>query len=347
MSKKYFVRANTSAGLVNIFSANTLGMKIYTVGGKSQTAKSKFLKAIGRYFETNGTKTEYVISPFDITQCEAVIAPNLNIAVADGAISSGLITADTDNCLSLKNLEQSDEYISSLEDKAKQFIGEMHRAYGAAKEIHDDWEKLYIANMDFDRLNAYGNGIIGQLLSSKGEKSTPSVRERFFGTSTPDGSVNYIDNLTEGLEKRYFIKGRPGTGKSTFLKRLAKQAQKSGYDTEIYYCGFDKNSLDMVIVPELSFCVFDSTAPHEMFPQSERDSVLDFYTEGGLTGIDEKFASDLSFIRRRYAFRISEGTAYMRLAHCLLAEREYYFDRVMNTDELAKSADKLIRKILN
>ena len=76
--------------------------------------------------------------------------------------------------------------------------------------------------------------------------------ERFFGAATVDGSFDYIQNLTQTLSRRYFLKGRPGTGKSTFLKKIAAQARKLGYDTEAYRCALDPNSFDMVVVRELA-----------------------------------------------------------------------------------------------
>ena len=101
----------------------------------------------------------------------------------------------------------------------------------------------------------------------------------------------------------------------------------------------------MVLVPELSFCVFDSTAPHEMFPSEERDSILDFYTESGLTGIDEKYKKQLELINKKYSFRIYEGTANLRIGNGYELEREYYLSRATNYEEISKLADKIIRKV--
>ena len=50
------------------------------------------------------------------------------------------------------------------------------------------------------------------------------------------------------------------------MKRIAAAAQENGFDVEFYRCSLDPNSCDMVLIRELGFCVFDSTAPHEYFP---------------------------------------------------------------------------------
>ena len=94
------------------------------------------------------------------------------------------------------------------------------------------------------------------LVTVESHKGKRVVLKRFFGTTTPGGAVNFIDSITEDLNKRYFIKGRPGTGKSTFLKKLSKSLTEKGYDIEQYYCSFDPKSLDMVVCRELCFCVF-------------------------------------------------------------------------------------------
>ena len=96
------------------------------------------------------------------------------------------------------------------------------------------------------------------------------------------------------------------------MKNLWRSANERGFDTEIYYCSFDPNSLDMVVIRELSVCVFDSTAPHEKFPASEKDEILDFYIESGLCGTDEKYAAQLLGISKAYSTKVSEGLEFLK-----------------------------------
>jgi len=60
----------------------------------------------------------------------------------------------------------------------------------------------------------------------------------------------------------YIIKGGPGTGKSTFMKKLGEEAERRGYDPSYCFCSSDTKSLDGVIIKELGVCVLDGTAPH-------------------------------------------------------------------------------------
>ena len=344
MGRKYFQGANTASGYITLLDNNLVGIeKIYTLSGDSKKEKTKIFEYILSEIEDKFKNTECIVNPYDIRNIDGIIIRDIKTAFVDGEIFP--IEKNVENIeLNCRNDKKSDE-IKALLEQETWAMDMFYQAYKKAKIIHDEWEGIYIKNIDFARLEAYGDGIITNLLgNNNGNKGTQNLH-RFFGASTPDGSVNYIDNLTENLSARYFIKGRPGTGKSTFLKRLAKSANERGFDTELYYCSFDKNSLDMVIVPELSFCVFDSTAPHEMFPQNDRDSILDFYKESGLLGIDEKFERELFDIAERYKQKISEGLAYLRLNKLYRREIEYIYGGSWSETKARKIADTILKKI--
>lgn len=343
MTRKFFALANSAGGLANLMDNNLSGIeKIYTISGDSKKQKTEILESVLKKGEILGD-IECVISPFDIKNIDAVIMRNKGVAVVDRDCVLGGITA--------KNVDL-DKVNHSTPEIKKEFlarekwaIGELYRCFDEGKVIHDEWEQIYIKNMDYGKLEAYEKGILDQLLSGKKGKKGVRNYYRFFGASTPDGTVHYIDNLTETLSARYFIKGRAGTGKSTFLKRVAREANEKGFDTEMYYCGFDKNSLDMVIVPELDFCVFDSTPPHEMFPQSERDKILDFYEESGLFGTDEKYEKELYDVSARYEHKMAQGMAFLRICKLYMKEKEYYLSKYLKEKEFHMLKDTVVKEV--
>lgn len=331
LKRKYFARANTSSGCVNLIDKNLGDIKnVYILSGGPRHANGEILKKLSEKFEDS----ECIYSPFEVGIIEGVIFRDIKIAVMDEALSEGKITGKIIECKEKSPEEKVDN------EKAKAAYDELNKAYSKAKEIHDEWEKIYISRIDFERLEEYSNNLISQLIGNKKGNLGAYKYERFFGASTPDGSVNYIDNITQNLRKRYFIKGRPGTGKSTFLKKLAKAANDNGFGCEVYYCSFDKNSLDMVLIPDLSFCVFDSTSPHELFPEREGDSILDFYANSGLAGTDEEMAKELLEVSERYNKKIAEGLCYLRLGN--LFEKETAQPDINYIEEMA---DNIYQKI--
>lgn len=351
MQRKYFLRANTSAGLVNLTDSNMTGIEnLYVLKGDSKFLKSRILQNTAKYLEERKIDTECAVSPFEISNLDAVFLRELKTAVIDcdclGNCETGNIT-DTNEFIKGSKVAKYQKHQRELSAKSLEALSGMYSAYREAKTIHDEWEKLYIENIDFDRLNAFEEKTITSLIAEKSKYGIGRVYKRFFGASTPDGSVNYIENLTIPIKNRYFIKGRPGTGKSTFMKKILRKLQDFDYDCEIYYCSFDKNSLDMVLIPELSVCVFDSTAPHELFPSRDEDKILDFYTEAGLSGVDERLKNELSEIQKRYSFRITEGISKLRLASGYMKEIECYNESASDLELTDKATDRLVRKILS
>ncbi len=91
----------------------------------------------------------------------------------------------------------------------------------------------------------------------------------FLGANTPGGFYSLFSELYEPEEgwRLVIIKGGPGTGKSSLMKRLASAAEDGGHVCERIYCSSDPDSLDGVILPQLKLSVADGTSPHVLEPR--------------------------------------------------------------------------------
>lgn len=91
----------------------------------------------------------------------------------------------------------------------------------------------------------------------------------FMGASTPDGFHSLFDGLyfPEKGWRLYIIKGGPGTGKSTLMKKIAHECDRRGFFCERIFCSSDPDSLDAVIIPSLKISIADGTAPHVLEPK--------------------------------------------------------------------------------
>ncbi len=313
MNIKYFTCANSCQGFVNLTENNVSDIgKRFFISCSSRDTAANFIRRVGEYYENKNFSVEYILNPSDKNSLWGCIVRMLDFCVLSQQCGEN----------GIKISLGEGEGLEALENKIKDCYEKMYCAYKEAKKIHDDWEKIYIENMNFEKLDAFKKQTAEQMFENKMTDRIPKSKERFFGASTKNGYVSLIKSLTEGIGKRYFIKGRPGTGKSTFMKEVKNEAEKRGFDTEVYKCSFDPESYDMVIVRGADFCVFDSTAPHEMFPSSDCDIILDFYRESGLEGVDEKYKNELESISKEYKLRINEGSEYLRLATILEKELE-------------------------
>lgn len=97
-----------------------------------------------------------------------------------------------------------------------------------------------------------------------------NCRHMFPGGNTYKGFVNYFDGIFPDWEENnrlYILKGGPGVGKNTFMKRIGKLAEEKNYNVEYFHCASDNESLDAVRIPILGLTILDGTAPHIIDPK--------------------------------------------------------------------------------
>ncbi len=100
----------------------------------------------------------------------------------------------------------------------------------------------------------------------------------YLGANTPNGFVSYFGGMTDTVSRLYIIKGGPGCGKSTAMKRIAAVCEEAGIAVQRIWCSSDADSLDGVYIPELDTLYVDGTAPHVIEPTcpGARDGIINF-----------------------------------------------------------------------
>ncbi len=129
------------------------------------------------------------------------------------------------------------------------------------------------------------------------------------------------------------------------MRRLRKRAA----DTEVYHCGFDPMSVDMVIVREIGIAIFDSTSPHEYFPERETDEVVDMYVNTITEGTDEKYADSIKQIENKYKENMKLGTFYLQQAKKIHDQLEKVYIKAMDfkiIDQITMEIEEEIKNIL-
>ncbi len=102
----------------------------------------------------------------------------------------------------------------------------------------------------------------------------------FLAANSAEGFFSEFGNCYDPFDgwMAYIIKGGPGTGKSSFMKKVLTAAAEKGETAEIVYCTGDPDSLDAVIFPKLKKIIMDGTAPHVVDPllPGVGDKILNF-----------------------------------------------------------------------
>ena len=104
------------------------------------------------------------------------------------------------------------------------------------------------------------------------EKTDLSVPKYFAAANSYRGFISYFDRIfqSKDFDRIFVLKGGPGTGKSSFMKKISTHFQEFGCYVEEIYCSSDPHSLDGVILSKNGrrVALLDGTAPHE------RDAVI-------------------------------------------------------------------------
>lgn len=91
-------------------------------------------------------------------------------------------------------------------------------------------------------------------------------KKYFLAANSCRGFISeFLSNCSEEY-KTYIIKGGPGTGKSSFMKKVADFAEKSGETVTLFPCSSDPDSLDGILCEDKKIIIIDGTAPHTVDP---------------------------------------------------------------------------------
>ncbi len=90
----------------------------------------------------------------------------------------------------------------------------------------------------------------------------------FLAANSADGFYSKFGDNFDTDWTAYIIKGGPGTGKSSLMRRFAAKANEQNTQVILCPCSSDPDSLDAVILPDKKIIILDGTAPHVVEPQN-------------------------------------------------------------------------------
>lgn len=113
-------------------------------------------------------------------------------------------------------------------------------------------------------LGRYGGG--REFYMSNASFNAPK-KSYFAAANGYSGFRSYFDKVFNPTSfiRLYILKGGPGTGKSSLMKKVCTHFTASPYECEAIYCSSDPKSLDGVIINGKNgrIGILDGTAPHE------------------------------------------------------------------------------------
>ncbi len=350
----YFPGSNTCQGFYSFYeylphSADL----IFIIKGGPGTGKSTLLKEIGSQFRAAGYDIELHWCSSDPESLDGVVIPQLKTALMDGT-APHLIDPEypgaVEEIINLgrywnKGLLQDYKHkIITLNDVIWKCFDQAYAYLKEAKLIHDIWEEYYRESMNFQLANRRANSLIKEIVGSR-EVPTEVGGERhlFASAFTPQGAVDYFNQLTKKFAHRYVVKGRPGTGKSTLTNKVAQAAREHGFAVNYFHCSFDPDSVDLITIPNLDAALVDGTPPHVVEP-TEKDEVIDMLEYAEWQEINQK-EEKIEATKRRYQGVMKKAEKKLSKAKELHDQLEKYYIKAMDFSAVDGRREEIVAEI--
>lgn len=168
----------------------------------------------------------------------------------------------------------------------------------------------------------------------------------FLGGNTPYGFFSYYDYLIEqkNASKIYCIKGGPGTGKSSFMKKIGKYMEDNGFTVDFAHCSSDPKSLDGIIINEKNIAFVDGTSPHIVDPKTPGavDCILNmgtFWDEDGICSHKDEIIR----LNKEISGIFAHAYKYLASAKCIWDDTNTMYSKII----LDNAHEKFLEKVIN
>lgn len=333
---KYFAGGNTSQGFYNLFASNLANLeRLFILKGGPGTGKSYLIQKVGNAWKAKGYALEYMYCSSDKDSVDGIIIPALKVGIVDGTKPHiiepkypGIIDdyVDLGAAWDASKLHEHKDAIMTLTDQVNAAFQAAYKAFGEALIPYEKRKARVSKTLNVDKVKALTERLVKTLFREKGQLSLPTIKHRFHGALTPTGPYSFIEKLIEPVGKRYFLQGRPGTGKSTLLRRLLLEAEMRGFNAEVYHCEFEPDAIDLLIIRELDIAIFDNKTLYELQPERETDEVIDMEQAVLELTVHEE---DQTIIKE-YEHKLNDGMISLTKAKSLRDVLEGYYIQAMD-----------------
>ena len=348
--RKIFPGANTSNGFYSYFDyiiPKEIN-RIFCLKGGPGVGKSSLMKKVVHDFSERGYDVEVFPCSSDPGSLDAVLIKKLKVVLLDataphivdpkipGAIDEIVNFGDFWNINNLENnkseIEKCNKEISACFQRAFKYLN-------AAKPIFYDIESKNSNSMDFGKLNKFTDEFIEELFKNIENKEELSIPRHLFGTAiTPIGHVDYADSLLQDAQKIYYIKGKIGYGKTTFLKRVYDKAILKGLNVEVFHYPLIPEKIESIMITDLGIAITTSS----LFKDKEVINLGKFINEDKIINYKEELEVDEKILDELINYAIS-NLKKAKLNHDII---ENYYIPNMNFEKVDELKDELIERIL-
>lgn len=355
--KKMFPGAVTSQGFYSFYhylieqDAN----HIFVLKGGPGVGKSSFMKKIAQAMLDRGYEIEYHCCSSDNGSIDGVVIPKLKIGLLDGTAPHIVDPKNPGAVDEIINLGEywNEDMLKKARDKiiacSAKASGYFPRAYFALKEAEialSEWKHYTSSYQDWNQINQMTLRVQRDIFKIP-PKDRSKERHLFAWGHTPQGKTQFIDSLLKGTETLYILKGQPGTGKSTFLSKIAERGKTYGLDIEYYHNTLDPEQLDLIILPDLQIAMVIDAEPYAYTPNFNGKRItLDFEESVDKSQLMEECGEDIRDCQIRVNQHITRALKHSSKAKATHDLLETYYVPAMNFSKVEEKLKTVLDRIL-
>ena len=173
------------------------------------------------------------------------------------------------------------------------------------------------------------------------------TRHIFAGSNTANGSFNFFNYIIpRNVKKIFCMKGGPGVGKSSLMKKIAREFIENGYDVELHHCPSDPSSLDAIVIKKIGIVLLDATAPHIVDPK-DPGAVDEIINLGDYWNVEplEKNKDEIIECSKSISESFQRAYKYLKAAEPIYYDIEYRYKNCMDFGKINLLTEEFIEKI--
>ena len=175
------------------------------------------------------------------------------------------------------------------------------------------------------------------------------MQHRYFAASnSSEGFKSYYGEVFDRAERLYVIKGGPGTGKSSLMKRVVAEAEREGFEVEYYYCSSDPSSLDGILISTGNGVIgmVDGTSPHVWEPThaGAKDEIVNLGEFWDSRALREQ-KNEIFSLSNKKSTAFKRAYSYLRSCGNLRAVTDSLVRKATDFDKLQSAAERLARSL--
>lgn len=172
----------------------------------------------------------------------------------------------------------------------------------------------------------------------------------FLGANSPGRFYSLFEEAInlKTANRVFYLKGGPGTGKSTLMRSIGNHYKELGYSIDYFHCSSDCDSLDCILIKELKVAIFDGTAPHILDPKYPGciDEIIDLslnWDESSLINSRQ----DIIKCQENLSIYYNRCFSYLKCCEDIINHNNFILQKAINNKIFMDISNDLIKSIFS